>query len=160
MIEPRFRWAKGKAGGLIAARLLPGTDVMLGIEKICQETGIRCGVVGCAIGSLEKATFQVLLPKEDVKIRAAYGAPISVRGPIEILGIRGVIFESENGGVALHLHVTLCDKDGKTMGGHLVYGENPVLATLDLVIQELEGIRISREYDPETELFMFTPHME
>lgn len=158
-MEPRFKWAEGKVGRLIAARLLPGTDVMIGIEKICREAGIRYGVVGCAIGSLEKTTFQILLPKEEVKIGAAYGEPITLGGPIEILGIRGVIFESEDGGIALHFHATLCDKDGKAMGGHLVYGENPVLATLDVVIQEIEGVRISREYDPETELSMFSPQI-
>ncbi|MBA7620722.1 hypothetical protein ES703_28076 [subsurface metagenome] len=97
------------------------------------------------------------MPNEKTKLGAAYDPPQTIPGPIEIMGIQGVIFETESGEVALHLHGVFCDKDGKTLGGHIVPGGNPVLATLDAVIGEVAGVRMMRRYDEETDLNLFSP---
>lgn len=157
MAEIRTKHVCGKFGKVVAVRLLPGTDLMNGLKKVCEDNGVRHGTLLTAIGSLRKLTIQVLAPNEKVKLGAAYTQPQTIPGPIEILGIRGVIFETETGEVALHLHGVFCDKDGKTMGGHLVPGENPILATLDAFIGEVADVKLMRRYDEETALPLFSP---
>lgn len=157
MAELRTKCVCGKFGKIIPVRLLPGTDLMNGLKKVCEDNGVRHGTLLTAIGSLRKLTIQLLAPNEKVKLGAAYTKPQTIPGPIEILGIQGVILETETGEVVLHLHGIFCDKDGKTFGGHIVPGENPVLATLDAVISEVAGVRLTRRYDEETELNLFSP---
>ena len=48
-----------------------------------------------------------------------------------------------------HLHISLADKEGKLVGGHLV-GECVVFTTAEVVIGALEGIVFEREFDAET----------
>ncbi len=157
MAELRTKCVCGKFGKIIPVRLLPGTDLMNGLKKVCEDNGVRHGTLLTAIGSLRKLTIQLLAPNEKVKLGAAYTKPQTIPGPIEILGIQGVILETETGEVVLHLHGIFCDKDGKTFGGHIVPDENPVLATLDAVISEVTGVKLTRRYDEETELNLFSP---
>ena len=157
MAELRAKHVCGKFGRIVPLRLLPGTDLMNGLRKVCADNGIRHGAILSAIGSLRKLTIQVLAPNEKVKLGAAYTEPQTIPGPIEILGIQGVIFETETGEVALHLHGIFCDKDGGTFGGHIVAGENPILATLDAVIGEVAGVKLTRRYDEEIDLTLFSP---
>ena len=157
MPEIRAKHVCGKFGRIVPLRLLPGTDLMNGLKKVCEDNGVRYGTILTAIGSLRKLTTQVLVPNEKAKMGAAYTEPSTIPGPIEILGIQGVIFETDTGEVALHLHGIFCDKDGKTYGGHLVPGENPILATLDAVIGEIADVKLIRRYDEETELGLFSP---
>jgi predicted DNA-binding protein with PD1-like motif len=158
--EARTKYVLSKVGKVVPLRLLPGTDVMNGIKQVCEENGIRGGAVLMGIGSVRKLTIQILKPNEKAKIGSAYGAPEVTPGPIEILGIQGIIYEvAETGELALHLHGNFCDKDGKTFGGHLVPGENPILATLDTIIVEFANVNIKRRYDEETDLNMFSPEL-
>ncbi len=159
MDELRTKHVCGKFGKIIPVRLLPGTDLINGLKKVCEDNGIRHGTLLTAIGSLRKLTIQVLAPNEKVKLGAAYTDPQTILGPIEILGIRGVIFETETGEVTLHLHGIFCDKDGKTMGGHLVPSENPILATLDACIGEIADVKLIRRYDEEIALPVCSPEM-
>ena len=50
----------------------------------------------------------------------------------------------------------MSDKNGKAYGGHLVEG-TIVLMTADIVIGEITGIEMRREYDPEMEVFLLSP---
>lgn len=155
--EIRVSSAAGRAGRVIAARILPGGDFLEGIEKICRDNGVRYATVVCCIGSLQKATFCILAPMDERKIGFGYGEPFVVEGPVEILSAQGLVCEGEDGGVDIHLHAVLCDKKGSVIGGHVVPGGNPTLATIDLVLTEVVDARLMRRYDPETELTMFTP---
>jgi len=130
---------------------------MNGIKKVCEDNGVRYGAVLVAFGSVRKLTYQVLGPKEGTKLGAAYTEPQVIPGPVEVLGIQGVIFETEEGEMVLHLHGSFSDKDGKVYGGHVVQGGNPILATLDVVIGEVTDARLIRRYDEETDLNLFTP---
>jgi predicted DNA-binding protein with PD1-like motif len=68
-----------------------------------------------------------------------------------------VIFQSEEGETLLHVHGTFSDKDGKVYAGHVVTGENPVLATLDGLIAEVADVRLIRRMDTEVGLGLYTP---
>ena len=157
MAEIRTQHVCGKYGRIVPLRLLPGTDLMNGIKKVCEDNGVRYGNLISAIGSLRQVTFQVLVPNEKTKMGAAYTEPSTIPGPIEILGIQGIIFETDTGETVLHLHGTFCDKDGKTFGGHIVPGENPILATLDAIIGEIADVKLMRRDNEEVGLPLFSP---
>jgi len=157
MGEVRYKAAIGQIGRVIAARLLPGTDLIEGIEKICEDYGIKYAFVGCSIGSLQKATFMYLVPKPEAKVKAGYTAPFELPGPIEFLGGLGVVCEGEKGERITHFHGTVSDQLDHVYGGHFVKGKNAILVTMDLIIVEVEGVKLLRKYDKETDLVNFAP---
>ncbi|HSB73165.1 MAG TPA: PPC domain-containing DNA-binding protein [Candidatus Methylomirabilis sp.] len=160
MAEIGAHSASGAFGRMIPVRLRTGTDVSEGLRQVCQEHGVRYGAVLVGIGSLRQLTYQVLAPKADTKLGAGYTDPQCLPGPIEIVSLQGVIFESEHGEMLLHLHGTFSDRGGKVFGGHVVPGGNPVLATLDAVVAEVAGARLIRRPDPDVGLGLFTPEKE
>jgi Plants and Prokaryotes Conserved (PCC) domain len=48
-----------------------------------------------------------------------------------------------------HLHISVSDGTGKTIGGHLVEG-CPIYTTVEIIIGEAEGIAFTRETDEQT----------
>jgi predicted DNA-binding protein with PD1-like motif len=76
---------------------------------------------------------------------------------VEIVGLSGVIFQSEQGETLLHLHGTFSDKGGKVYAGHVVAGANPVLATLDAMIGEVADAKMIRRMDEEVGMGLYTP---
>lgn len=59
-----------------------------------------------------------------------------------------------------HLHICLADKDGKTVGGH-VLGDLNVFTTAEVVIGEAVDLQFSREMDTRTgfpELVIYPCH--
>ena len=48
-----------------------------------------------------------------------------------------------------HLHISVSDPYGVTMGGHLLKG-CLVRTTAEIVVLPLEGVRFARELDPAT----------
>ena len=149
MAELRVSHVAGKFGKMIPVRVRPGTDVMEGLKKVCEEHGVKYGAVLFGIGSIRQLCYQVLAPKKDSIWGAGYTDPQTVPGPIEIVGIRGIIFQSEEGETLLHIHGSFSDQEGKCYGGHLVMGQNPVLATCDAMIAELTDAKMIRRLDPE-----------
>jgi hypothetical protein len=132
-------------------------DVMQGLKAVCEAHGITQGVVLGGIGSLRTMTFQVLIPKPETTLGAGYTEPQSVPGPVEIVSLQGVIFQSEEGETLLHVHGTFSDQHGKVYAGHVVAGENPVLATLDGLIAEVVDVRLIRRMEPGAGFGLFTP---
>jgi len=88
---------------------------------------------------------------------AGYSDPINLDGPLELLSAQGTIGQEQNGDLFIHMHGLLSDQDGNVHGGHLIKGENPVLITCEIMISAVEGVRIKRRYDPETEMKLLTP---
>lgn len=156
MVSDAFH-ASGRFGKAVPVRLRPGTDVMNGLRKVCEENGIKHGAILGGIGSLRQLSFQVLTPKTDTKLGAGYTDPQIVPGPVEIVSLQGVIFQSEEGETLLHVHGTFSDRDGKVYAGHVVTGANPVLATLDGLIAEVIDVRLTRRIEPEVGLALCTP---
>jgi len=149
-------YGKGKFGRVFPVRLKTNTDVITGLLKVCLDSDIKYGAVLYAIGSLRKLTYQVLDVNPKDPLGASYGAPIQVPGPIELISAHGSIFQSD-GKTALHLHGTFSDKTGNAFGGHVVAGGNPVLATLEAVIGEIDGVEILRQPDAEAGRSLYTP---
>lgn len=151
----RVQYAAGKTGKSVAARILPGTDLLTGIEKVCDENGIKHASVSC-FGSFQRAGYMYLIPKKEAKVGAGYGSVLKKEGPVEFLNGTGVVCQKD-GKCDIHFHAALCDGEGNVFGGHLVKGENPVLTTVDLIVIEIEGVEMLRQYDEETDLIQFYP---
>lgn len=150
--------AQGKLGRLIALRLKPGTDVLLGLQEACERNGINNGVILSAIGSLNGVQYcnPVELP---TKAGYGYGEILHLTGPIELTNASGIICHDDEGNTNLHVHISLSDRHGNAHGGHLVEGTK-VLLTVDVILAEIEGLVMGRKFDEELEVPLFAPRQE
>lgn len=147
--------AEGKLGRIVALRLTPGTDVLLGLTEACKRAGINNGVILSAIGSLDSPHFcdVVELP---TKAGYGYGETLHLTGPIELTNASGIICHDDEGVTNLHVHMTLTDRHGNAHGGHLVEGTK-VLITVDVVVAEIEGMVMGRKFSEEMGVPLFAP---
>lgn len=146
-------------GRTIAARLMPGTDLVDGIVEVCRAHHVQYGYFASVMGSLQQATYVIAVPEPKASLGFKYGDPIVEMGPIEFICGQGVICQSEKGEHLIHLHAHGVTPEGKNFGGHFSSGGNPVLATIDLVIVEVDGAKLMRRYDPTVGLVMFSPEL-
>lgn len=115
-------------------RLRRGDDLMLSIKAICREKSIAAGVVLSAVGCISKGC-----------VRDASGVTIrEIEDHCEIVSLNGTVSANR-----CHLHIALSKEDLSTIGGHLCPG-CIINTTCELVIAELPGISIGKEFDPET----------
>ena len=147
--------AEGRLGRVIALRLKPGTDVLLGLTEACRRPGITNGVILSAIGSLDGVSYcnPVELP---TKAGYGYGEVLHLTGPIELTSGAGIICHDDEGNTNLHVHMSLSDRYGNAHGGHLVEGTK-VLLTVDVMLAEVDGLVMGRKFDNELEVPLFAP---
>lgn len=114
-------------------RLTKGMDLKKEIESFAIKNKVS-GVIICAVGCLSRLT-----------IRLADGKSILEKeGRFEIVSITGTL--SENG---VHIHISVSDDKGNTIGGHLKDG-CIVNTTAEIVLKIFEEIKFNREYDEKT----------
>jgi len=144
-----FEAAPATAGRIVVGRLHPGSDLIGGLEAMCDEHGVRfAAVVGC-YGSLSSAGFKILqIPAGEERARLV---PHRVDERVEFMGGQGLICETPEGGRATHLHGSVSDARGVVTGGHFELGQNPVYNNMDVVLQELLDVRLVREHDAATD---------
>lgn len=111
-------------------RLKPGEDLFDSIELLLKEKQIEAGCVLSGVGSLMHVTLR--LANRD--FYSEYD------GHFEIVSITGTI--SIHGS---HLHISVSDEDGKTMGGHLVSGCR-IYTTAEIVIAAFDDVVYKREF--------------
>lgn len=114
-------------------RLTQGSDLKKEIEEYAIKNKIS-GIILCSVGCLSKLT-----------IRLADGKSILEKdGKLEIVSITGTL--SKDG---VHIHISVSDEYGNTIGGHLKDG-CIVNTTAEVVIKEFDDIKFTREYDKNT----------
>lgn len=148
--------AQGKLGRVIAVRLKPGTDVLLGLTEACRRNGLNNGVILSAIGSLDGVKYCNPVELKDTKAGYGYGEVLHLTGPIELTSAAGIICHDDEGVTNLHVHVSLSDRYGNAHGGHLVEGTK-VLLTVDVILAEIEGIVMGRKFNEELGVPLFAP---
>ncbi|HVN15744.1 MAG TPA: PPC domain-containing DNA-binding protein [Anaerolineales bacterium] len=114
-------------------RLKPNQDLFDSIESFVAEKQIKAGCVLCSVGSFTHATLRLAN-------REFYN---EYDGRFEIVSLTGTV--STNGS---HLHISISDGDGVTIGGHLVSGCK-IYTTAEIVLAEFEDIVYKRELLPE-----------
>jgi uncharacterized protein len=115
-------------------RLHPGQDLRMSIEEFAKEKNIRAGFIITAIGSLNGYHLRFANKQQGS----------SASGHFEILSLNGTI--STNG---VHLHISMADNNGKTIGGHLLEG-NPIYTTAEIIIGDSPQHIFTRNKDPKT----------
>lgn len=114
-------------------RLTKGMDLKKEIEEYATNNKVS-GVILCSVGCLSKLV-----------IRLADGKSILEKeGMFEIVSITGTL--SEDG---VHIHISVSDENGITIGGHLKDG-CIVNTTAEVVLKIFEDIKFKREYDETT----------
>ena len=111
-------------------RLKPGQDLFNEIEAVVAKQNIEAGCVLSAVGSLTHAALRLAN-------RDYYS---EYDGHFEIVSITGTV--SIHGS---HLHISISDEDGKTIGGHLVPGCK-IYTTAEMVLGIFEDVVYKREY--------------
>jgi predicted DNA-binding protein with PD1-like motif len=126
----------GETDGLrvYAVRLKPHQDLRKALELFARERKLQAGLILTAVGSLERATLRLA----DQSGATPFG------GKYEIVSLVGTL--SPDG---VHLHLSLSDSTGKTIGGHLVEGCE-IYTTAEIVIAEARGLLFKREQDAGT----------
>ena len=110
-------------------RLKPQEDLFDSIENFVKQKNIQAGVILSAVGSLTHATLRL----------ANKNYYNEYEGHFEIVSMTGTV--SVHGS---HLHISISDGDGKTIGGHLVSGCK-IYTTAEIVIVEFEDVVYKRE---------------
>lgn len=149
---------EASAGRAMFVRLEPGTDLLSGILEACAEKGIKQASISTVIGSLARARFVYAIPDKGGKLGIIYSEPAEVEGPLEFITGQGIVGVSDTGEAAIHFHGVISDSRMKVYAGHFVEGGNPVLATIEVVIQELVGVRLIRSFDEDTGFPLFKPY--
>lgn len=119
---------------IIAFRLLPGQDLRLGIDSLVKKNNIQAGWVVTCVGSLTKYNMRF----------ANMPNPSTQTGHFEIVSLVGTL--STNGS---HLHISVSDSTGKTIGGHLLK-DNLIYTTAEIVIGYTTTLKFTRVKDGTT----------
>lgn len=158
-MKEQLSTAEGTLGRVVVIRLAPGTDLLDGMQSACERHGIRNGVVLSAIGSLNGVHYCNVEALPEKKCGYGYGQVLYLDGPIELTGAGGVICSDAAGNINLHVHISMSDKYGNAHGGHLVQGTR-VLMTADIVLGEIEGVTMLREYDEDMDVYLLHPQQQ
>jgi len=111
-------------------RLKSGQDLFEAIESFLTEKNIKAGCVLCGVGSLTHFTLRF----------ANQEANSEGDGHFEIVSITGTV--SIHGS---HMHLSISDEQGKTMGGHLLSG-CIIYTTAEIVIAVFDNVVYKREF--------------
>jgi predicted DNA-binding protein with PD1-like motif len=117
-----------------ALRLHPGQDLKQSLVAFCREHKLQAGFILTCVGSLSQAGLRLAARPETTLYEDKF----------EIVSLTGTLCPD-----GVHLHLSMSDGRGQTIGGHLQDG-NIVRTTAELVIGELSGVSFSRPLDPET----------
>lgn len=101
-----------------AFRLKPGQDLKTGIQNLVNEKQIKAGWISTCVGSLTNYKISFANQPDGS----------SDSGHFEIVSLTGTV--SVNGS---HLHISISDSNGKTIGGHLLEGCT-IFTTAEIVI--------------------------
>ena len=116
-------------------RLKPGEDLRKSIEAIVKEKNIEAGWINTCVGSLTDYTIRFANQQQGT----------SGSGHFEIVNLTGTV--SVNGS---HLHISISDSEGKTIGGHLLEGCK-IYTTAEIVIGSTTAYEFKRKKDGTTE---------
>lgn len=117
-----------------AFRLKPGEDLKKAISIFVKEKNIKAGWIGTVVGSLTQYNIRFANQPTGAKDT----------GHFEIVSVTGTL--SVNGS---HLHISVSDSMGRTIGGHLL-DENLVYTTAEIVILTSDDMEFVREKDGST----------
>lgn len=126
--------SKAKSMKAFVIRLKPGEDLKASIEKFVREKNIEAGWIVTCAGSLTGYNIRF----------ANQPNGSSGSGHFEIVSLAGTL--SVNGS---HIHLSIADSTGKTIGGHLMQGCK-IYTTAEIVIEQSNEMIFRRHNDGTT----------
>jgi len=111
-------------------RLRPGQDLFDSIETFVKERRIEAGCVLSGVGSLRYAILR-LANREFTSTYDGYFEIVSLTGTVSMHGS--------------HLHISISDEDGNTIGGHLNSGCK-IYTTAEIVLAVFDHVTYRREF--------------
>merc|ERR1712150_128829 len=109
-------------------RLKPNQDLNKELTDFVHKNDLKAAFIMTCVGSLTKATVRMAYDKNSDELENRVK---TYEHHMEIVSLVGTL--SSIGGH--HLHISLSDKDGNLVGGH-VFGELNVFTTAEVVIGE------------------------
>jgi predicted DNA-binding protein with PD1-like motif len=141
---------QGAPSGTITAhpiRLKPGDDLVPAIEAaaaVAMSTSkTSSAFVLTAVGSLEKTTLRMANACRKNGEESLSNEIREWDERMEVVSLVGTLSPSGK-----HLHMSLSDKDGLVVGGHLVGGR--VFTTMELVLGTIQNVAFQRDMDDAT----------
>ncbi|PWU04156.1 MAG: hypothetical protein C5B52_02030 [Bacteroidetes bacterium] len=125
---------KRKKNEKIVIRLKPGMDLKRELDLLTKEEKIEAGWILSAVGSL---TNYVIRFANQPKAATAIGH-------FELVSLTGTL--SKNGS---HLHISISNEKGATIGGHLLEG-CLIYTTMEIIIEKSNEYSFTRKKDKET----------
>ena len=119
---------------IYAFRLKPGEDLKKGIAQVVADNHIEAGWIAACVGSLTRYNIRFANQPEGAKDS----------GHFEIVSLTGTV--SVNGS---HIHISISDSTGKTIGGHLM-DSCKIYTTAEIVIGSSDNFTFKREKDGTT----------
>jgi len=119
---------------IFVTRLKPDQDLKTSLKNFVEENNIQSGFILTAVGSLNQATLR-FANQDNYQVFKEQFELVSLVGTLSLHGI--------------HLHICISDKNGKTIGGHLVEG-CIIYTTAEIVIGTSEDFLFMRAVDQNT----------
>ncbi|MDQ2693610.1 MAG: DNA-binding protein [Chloroflexota bacterium] len=111
-------------------RLRSGQDLFDSIQAFVQEQNVQAGCLLSGVGSLTHAELR-LANRDSFSEFHGYFEIVSLTGTLSIHGS--------------HMHISMADEEGKTIGGHLGSGCK-IYTTAEIVIAVFDDVSYKREF--------------
>jgi predicted DNA-binding protein with PD1-like motif len=112
-------------------RLKPHEDLKKALLELARQHKWKAAAVVTCVGSLEQFHLRYANQENGSK----------QQGHFEIVSLTGTLSES-----SAHLHLSVSDSTGRTLGGHLL-DDNLIYTTAEIVLVELTDVEFTREKD-------------
>ncbi|KAB5539996.1 hypothetical protein PHYPO_G00095820 [Pangasianodon hypophthalmus] len=128
----------GSSLSVFALRLGPGQELLSSLQAFVEEKQLKAPFIITCVGSVTKATLRLANATADNTNQV-----IRVQERFEIVSLVGTLNPEA------HLHICLADKEGRTIGGH-VLGDLEVFTTAEVILGEATDLYFTREMDSRT----------
>ena len=119
-------------GEFLSFRLKPHQDLKVEILKFAASNNLKAATIVSCAGSLEQYNIRFANQPDGT----------FAKGFFEIVSLSGTFSDTSS-----HLHISVSDSKGVTIGGHLM-NNNLIYTTAEIVIVELTDLEFVRETDP------------
>ena len=142
-MESRF-W-EAHAGRAFVGRLAHGSDLVEELERFCEERRIHAAWVS-VVGAVSRASFAYYEQADQRYLELSSDTNHEITSFVGNVSIR-------DGRPFLHAHASFADRDGASLGGHLMRGCTVFVA--EVTIREMSDVELVRHPDEVTGLSLW-----